>query len=72
MTSTLAEGWRAAACPRCGGAFECGAGADRAAPCFCVSVALGAERLAELRAKWSDCLCAACLAALASDPELPA
>jgi hypothetical protein len=25
-----------------------------------------------LRAKWPDCLCAACLAALAADPELPA
>jgi hypothetical protein len=65
----LPEGWRATACPRCGGAFECGAGADRATPCFCVSYALGAERLAELRAKWSDCLCAACLAELAADPE---
>ena len=71
-TARLSEGWRAAACPRCGGAFECGAGADRATPCFCVAYALGAERLAELRAKWSDCLCAACLAALANDPERPA
>ena len=73
MTSqALPPGWRPAACPRCGGAFECGAGADRATPCFCVSFALGDARLAELRAKWSDCLCAACLAALAADPELPA
>ena len=71
-TQAMTEGWRAAACPRCGGAFACGAGADRAAPCFCVSYALGAQRLAELRAKWPDCLCAACLAALARDPELPA
>ena len=68
----LPEGWRTAACPRCGAAFDCGAAADRAAPCFCVSFALGAERLAELRAKWSDCLCAACLATLAADPERPA
>jgi len=72
MTGTSTEGWRAAACPRCGGAFACGAGADRATPCFCVSFDLGAARLAELRAKWPDCLCAACLAALANDPELPA
>ena len=73
MTSrTLPEGWRGTACPRCGGAFACGVGADRATPCFCVSYPLGAERLAELRAKWSDCLCAACLAALAADPQRPA
>jgi len=62
-------GLRATICPRCNGPFACGVGADRATPCFCVGVALGAERLAELRAKWSDCLCAACLAELADHPE---
>ena len=67
-TQTLQPGWRATTCPRCGGPFACGVGADRATPCFCVSYALGAERLAELRARWSDCLCADCLAALAADP----
>ncbi len=72
MTPALAEGHRAATCPRCGGAFTCGVDADRATPCFCVSYALGAQRLAELRAKWSDCLCAGCLATLANDPERPA
>ena len=73
MTSpTLPEGWRTTACPRCGGAFECGVGADRATPCFCVDYPLGAERLAELRAKWSDCLCAGCLATLAADPQMSA
>ena len=72
MTDAPAPGHRAATCPRCGGAFACGVGADRATPCFCVSYALGAERLAELRAKWSDCLCERCLAALANDPELQA
>ena len=66
---SLEAGWRATTCPRCGGPFACGAGADRAAPCFCVAIALSAERLAELRAKWSDCLCADCLAALAADPR---
>jgi hypothetical protein len=71
-TERLPQGWRATACPRCGGEFACGAGADRATPCFCVSFELGPERLAELRAKWSDCLCAACLRALAADRELPA
>jgi hypothetical protein len=69
MTATLAPGYRATTCPRCGGPFACGVGADRATPCFCVSYALGAERLAELRARWSDCLCASCLATLADDPE---
>ena len=69
MMDALAAGYRATTCPRCRGPFACGVGADRAAPCFCVSYALGAERLAELRARWSDCLCAACLATLANDPE---
>ena len=72
MTASLADGWRTTTCPRCGGPFACGAGADRATPCFCVSHALGAERLAELRARWSDCLCADCLATLANHPEQPA
>ena len=73
MTSpTLPEGWRTTACPRCGGAFECGVGADRATPCFCAAIELSPERRAELRAKWSDCLCAACLATLAANPEMPA
>ena len=72
MTQALEPGWRATTCPRCGGPFACGVGADRATPCFCVAYALGAERLAELRAKWSDCLCAPCLATLADHPEQPA
>ena len=58
---------RATICPRCGGPFACGV--DGARPCFCTGIALGAERLAELRARWSDCLCAGCLAALANAPE---
>jgi hypothetical protein len=65
----LADGWRGTTCPRCGGVFACGVGADPATPCFCVAFPLGAERLAELRARWSDCLCAACLATLAEHPE---
>ena len=69
MTQSLEPGWRATTCPRCGGPFACGVGADRATPCFCVAYALGAQRLAELRAKWSDCLCADCLAQLAHDPR---
>ena len=69
MTDFPPAGYRATTCPRCGGPFACGVGADRATPCFCVAYALGAARLAELRARWSDCLCADCLAALANDPE---
>jgi hypothetical protein len=69
MNTSPAAGFRATTCPRCNGPFACGAAADRATPCFCVTYALGAQRLAELRAKWSDCLCADCLATLAADPE---
>jgi hypothetical protein len=47
---TLATAGRATTCPRCGGPFACGVDAGRATPCFCVSYALGAERLADLRA----------------------
>ena len=69
MTDPRVPGWRAATCPRCNGPFACGVDAGRATPCFCVTYTLGAERLAELRARWSDCLCADCLATLAADPE---
>ena len=69
---TAPPGYRGTTCPRCGGPFECGVGTDRATPCFCVTYPLGAGRLAELRAKWSDCLCADCLAMLANDPEVAA
>ncbi len=68
----LPPGHRATTCPRCGGAFACGVGADRDTPCFCAAVRLTDARRAELRAKWSDCLCAACLATLSANPELPA
>jgi len=66
----LPAGWRATACPRCGGAFACGVGADRATPCFCAGVGLTPARRAELAARYDDCLCATCLATLAADPEL--
>jgi hypothetical protein len=64
----LPAGWRAATCPRCGGAFACGVGADPATPCPCAGVALGPARRAELAARYDDCLCVSCLAALAADP----
>jgi hypothetical protein len=65
----LQAGHRALACARCGGAFACGVGADPATPCFCGTIGLDARRLAELRERYADCLCAACLGALAADPE---
>ena len=72
MSPDLDPGLRATTCPRCGGSFACGVAAGRDTPCFCVSYALGPERLAELRARWSGCLCAACLAILAHEPGEPA
>ena len=69
MSTEQPAGWRETTCPRCGGPFACGVGADRSTPCFCAGIELGAERLAELRARYADCLCAACLRALAAEPE---
>ena len=50
-------------CPRCGNRFACGAAGS--APCACTTLTLSAERLAQLQAQYSSCLCMACLAALA-------
>ena len=47
-------------CPRCGGAFHCGA--QDATPCTSVLQA-------DLRQRYSGCLCLACLRALASGSE---
>jgi hypothetical protein len=58
-------------CPRCGGGFACGAAGP--GPCACQGVSLDAERLAELRGRYTGCLCLACLANLAAEPpDLPA
>ena len=65
----LPAGHRAATCPRSGGAYACGVEAARATPCACAGLRLGAERLAELRLRWSDCLCVTCLATLAASSE---
>ena len=70
MSADPAAG-RATTCPRCGDAFACGVDGG-GLPCFCTRILLGDDRLAELRAKWSDCLCATCLATLSDHPELPA
>jgi cysteine-rich CWC protein len=52
-------------CPRCGGAFHCGA--NDATPCACTGVALDAAALAELRARYTGCLCLNCLRELAAE-----
>ena len=61
-----------AVCPRCGGRFHCGV--HDAEPCACTTIRLDATTLAALRARWSGCLCLACLAALAGGaaPDLDA
>jgi len=46
-------------CPRCGGAFHCGS-AD-AGPCACVGITLDATTQAELRRRYTSCLCLRCL-----------
>lgn len=51
-------------CARCGGTFGCGAG-DRQG-CWCGSVRLDPECLEAMAARWSGCLCPACLEELAA------
>lgn len=48
-------------CSRCGAAFSC----RQEAGCWCASVRVGAALLAELRARYADCLCEVCLKELA-------
>ena len=50
-------------CPRCGGAFACGAAGP--GPCACTTLRLSAALLARLRERHLGCLCLACLQALA-------
>lgn len=45
-------------CGACGGEFVCGASL---AGCWCARVELSDEVRAELRARYKDCLCPACL-----------
>ena len=54
-------------CPRCGGAFHCGA--NDAAPCACTTIRLDAATLAGLRERYTACLCLRCLAELATAKE---
>jgi len=51
-------------CPRCGGGFHCGM--SDAMPCACATLELSAIALAELRERYSSCLCLRCLAEIAT------
>ena len=55
-------------CPRCGGSFHCGA--NDAAPCACGTVQLDDAALADLRIRYTGCLCLACLREVVA-PTLP-
>lgn len=52
-------------CPRCGGAFHCGA--DDPQPCACTSLTLPPALLAGLRERFEGCLCMACLTQLQAE-----
>jgi len=57
-------------CPRCGGSFHCGV--DDAEPCACTTIKLDAATLADLRQRYSTCLCLRCLAALSAPSSVGA
>lgn len=58
----------AATCPRCGGGFACGAQAGR---CDCFELHLTEALRAELAARYTSCLCLACLRELATASTTP-
>jgi hypothetical protein len=51
-----------ATCPRCGGAFHCGAG--ETTPCACGQFTLSPATTQNLREQYTRCVCMACLAQL--------
>ncbi len=57
-------------CPRCGGAFHCGA--RDAEPCPCTGLTLDAALQQRLRERFVGCLCLHCLHALAGGAALDA
>jgi len=61
-----------ARCPRCGRGFHCGVHDPQ--PCACTTLHLSAATLAELRARYTGCLCLPCLGELARSvgPTTPA
>ena len=54
----------AASCPRCGAHFHCGV--NDSTPCACSTLQLSAAQLTELRQRYGDCLCLACLTRLSA------
>jgi len=52
-------------CSRCGERFSC----KQEAGCWCANVRVEPAILAELRARYADCLCEACLRKLAAGQE---
>ena len=56
-------------CPRCGGGFHCGV--NDAEPCACTAWQLDADTLADLRRRYSGCLCLACLREIVASTQAP-
>lgn len=54
-------------CPRCGGMFHCGI--DDTDPCACTSVTLSPALLADLRGRYTGCLCVRCLSEVAAEAQ---
>ena len=54
-------------CARCGAEFGCSA-AQPGVACWCVSLNVPDEHLAELAHRYTGCLCPTCLGELASSP----
>ena len=52
-------------CSRCGVAFRC----RQEAGCWCANVGVESAMLAEIRARFADCLCEGCLRKLAAGQE---
>jgi len=58
------------ACPRCGGDFECRVGTIQR--CHCADLAIDSEVAEQLALTYGDCLCRACLEAVAVSDSEPA
>jgi len=70
MSDALPTALQQDRCPRCGGAFHCGA--QDTAPCACTGLQLSPDLLSALRTRWTHCLCLGCLQALADGaPMVP-
>lgn len=54
-------------CPRCGGMFHFGI--DDAGACACTTVTLPPTLLADLRGRYTGCLCIRCLSELAAGAQ---